>query len=812
MTWISSIASQIMDAVSGLFLNALGTDMVTMEEYFPFITKAFDVMQYTAWAVLFLIVVWQLFRAFGGPITEAENPWQLVVRGAIFALLIGYAKPIFMLALDIARAPYTALMDVSMTAEEFTFAGVEQVLSNGLLTIVSTVTVVGPILVLILLIALGWNYFKLLLEAVERYIVVGVLCYTSPLAFCMGGSKATNQVFKSWCRMVGSQLLLLVMNVWFMQQHAEAPAFEQGEAADTYNQAAFLVIIVLIVSLPSVVTNSVFGLDGSMVDMENPTTLLESYNHLAADISAVVEEGYDAALAKVEQIIEDGGYDYDLSMDALINYAQGSAGYDVSYILAAYSASLQQRNTGKEDMLAKLRSVADSMFPVAFVEKESEQIVPFTYATYRPVTVTVVTSKTQTGTINGVPQYRYTTARRTYYEPDETITTSEPVNVAAYTPVVVSVPIYSGGRITGTRSETYYEQDGNETLTPETEVVKYVECTIQPFDNSVIIRAFGIDPSATYDQFKITYGEAIQKMANALKMTLYGTLGNGQMVPLTDAELIAFVNAQSCSPMRKHILTTALSLVGKVPYFWGGKSAPGWNDAWNTPRLVTSAGSPTTGTIRPFGLDCSGFTTWVFNTAVGVEIGAGCNGQYPNTYGISAAELLPGDLGFLADDDGWGHVLIFAGYDAEGTRMWVHSSGGIGVILNTPSYEGRLSYRRLSIVDYDAPVVNSPNGEALYTLEVEVTHYCACAKCCGSNAQGLTASGKQAAVGMVAMSSHYPFGTQIMINGTMYTVEDRGGSGIENNIHRVDIYVPDHQQALRMGRYTTTATIYRLGR
>ena len=103
-----------MDAVSGLFLNALGTDMVTMEEYFPFITKAFDVMQYTAWAVLFLIVVWQLFRAFGGPITEAENPWQLVVRGAIFALLIGYAKPIFMLALDVARAPYTALMDVCL--------------------------------------------------------------------------------------------------------------------------------------------------------------------------------------------------------------------------------------------------------------------------------------------------------------------------------------------------------------------------------------------------------------------------------------------------------------------------------------------------------------------------------------------------------------------------------------------------------------------------------------------------------------------------------------------------------------------------
>lgn len=217
VTWVSSIASELMDAVSRVFLDALGTDMDAMEGYFPFVTKAFDVMQYMAWAVLFLITVWQLFRVFGGPITEAENPWQLLLRSALFALLVGAARPIFTMALDIARAPYTALMEVSMEAEDFTFAGIEEALKNGLTTIVSTVTVVGPILILILLIALGWNYFKLLLECVERYIVVGVLCYTSPLAFAMGGSKATNQVFKSWCRMVGSQLLLLVLNVWFLR-------------------------------------------------------------------------------------------------------------------------------------------------------------------------------------------------------------------------------------------------------------------------------------------------------------------------------------------------------------------------------------------------------------------------------------------------------------------------------------------------------------------------------------------------------------------------------------------------------------------
>lgn len=206
-----------MDAVSGIFLSALGTDLTVMEEYFPFLSKAFNIMQYTAWAMLFLITVWQLFKAFGGPITESEHPLQLIARSSIFAVLIGYAKPIFEIALDIARAPYTALMDIQMSAEDFTFAGVEKVLMNGITTMVSVITVVGLILMLILQISLGWNYFKLLLEVVERYIVVGVLCYTSPLAYCMGGSKATEPVFKSWCRMIGSQLLLLVLNVWFLR-------------------------------------------------------------------------------------------------------------------------------------------------------------------------------------------------------------------------------------------------------------------------------------------------------------------------------------------------------------------------------------------------------------------------------------------------------------------------------------------------------------------------------------------------------------------------------------------------------------------
>ncbi len=574
----------------------------------------------------------------------------------------------------------------------------------------------------------------------------------------------------------------------------------------------FLIIIVLIVSLPSILINSVPGLNGAPVDMNNPVTIEETYEDMSVLVSNAVDKGYTAALQEVEDIILNSGYDYDLSMDALVNYAQSSAGYDVSYILAAYSASLQQQNTSEADMLAKLDTVVDDMFPVTYVEKEEERLVPVTYTIYKAVTMTVVTSQTQTGTINSIPQYRYTTEAKTYYEPDGTVTTTEPATVTTYNPVTVTLPIYSGGSITGTRSATYYTEDGTETLTPQTEIIKFVECTVHPFDQSVIMDAFGIDPNATYDQFGIPYSEAIQNMANALKQTLYGSVGNGQSVPLTDAELIAFVNRQNCNATRKHILSTALSLVGKVPYFWGGKSEAGWNDEWNTPKLVTASGSSSTGTLRPYGLDCSGFTDWTFKTALGISLYNGSWNQWDNTYAITEEELLPGDLGFMAVPGTVpvNHVLIYAGIGENGEKMWVHCTSGSGVVLNSPDYVTQ--FRRPLNVDYDAPVSADNTGEPLYTLEVDVTHYCACSICCGENAAGITASGKNVVTGMVAMSNYYPFGTQIEIDGVMYTVEDRGGSGIENDIHRVDIYVPDHQEALRLGRYTTTASIYRLGR
>lgn len=479
-----------------------------------------------------------------------------------------------------------------------------------------------------------------------------------------------------------------------------------------------LIFVILIVSIPSVVLNGVFGLNGSIVDMDNPMSMMQSYEEMSAEVSAAVDRGYQVALERVDQLIQDGGYDYELSIESLIDEAKSASGFNAAYVLAAYSASMLQQGTSADDMTAKLDAVAEQMFPISSEEKEKERVIPLTYTTYREVTVTVVYGQTFIGIVNGQMQFRYDVAvRRGYYEPDGSVTTLEPVTTTAYRAEDVTVPVYTDGRISGTTSATYYVPDGTETLTPSTETVVYLECTIHPFDQDVVLDAFGIDPDAPYDNFGITYGEAISNMATALQKTLYGAQGGsqgGESVPLTDEELIAFVERQNCNETRKHILSTALSLVGKVPYFWGGKSDAGWNDEWNTPKVVTATGSSATGTILPYGLDCSGFTDWVFKTAMGVSIKAGSWNQWDNSYAITEAELLPGDLGFMAVPGTVpvNHVLIYAGENEDGAHMWVHCTSGSGVVLNSPDYVSY--YRRPINVDYDAPVLS---GTGLQTTE-----------------------------------------------------------------------------------------------
>jgi len=85
-------------------------------------------------------------------------------------------------------------------------------------------------------------------------------------------------------------------------------------------------------------------------------------------------------------------------------------------------------------------------------------------------------------------------------------------------------------------------------------------------------------------------------------------------------------------------------------------------------------------------------------------------------------------------------------------------------------------------------------------VEKEVTAYCGCEKCCGSYADGVTASGYKLQEGskVVAAPKNIPFGTKIYIpDYGLATVEDRGGA-IKGN--RIDVYFHTHEEALQWGK------------
>ena len=135
---------------------------------------------------------------------------------------------------------------------------------------------------------------------------------------------------------------------------------------------------------------------------------------------------------------------------------------------------------------------------------------------------------------------------------------------------------------------------------------------------------------------------------------------------------------------RKAVVETAVQLVGRVSYFWGGKSlALGWDDRWGAPMEVTAAGSGSTGTVRPFGLDCSGFVDCSFYNATNGSYypgrGGGAATQHSYCTNISWNDAQPGDLVFYPDDS---HVGIVGGKDADGNLLIVHCSGGAnGVVI-----------------------------------------------------------------------------------------------------------------------------------
>jgi hypothetical protein len=211
--WIATQIMNLLDLITGSVLGALGCDMSTFLRYFPAAETMYQIFIAIAVGFILLNLVWQLFKNFGAGIgLSAEDPAKLIMRSVLFIFLAFFSDQILATVIKIAGTPYSWIMDASLPSLDFASFG-------SVLTVIVGSLASGSValIVLILVIILAWNYIKLLLEAAERYIIVGVLVFTAPVAFATGASENTSNIFGSWCRMLGGQLFLLIMNAWCLR-------------------------------------------------------------------------------------------------------------------------------------------------------------------------------------------------------------------------------------------------------------------------------------------------------------------------------------------------------------------------------------------------------------------------------------------------------------------------------------------------------------------------------------------------------------------------------------------------------------------
>jgi len=182
--------------------------------------------------------------------------------------------------------------------------------------------------------------------------------------------------------------------------------------------------------------------------------------------------------------------------------------------------------------------------------------------------------------------------------------------------------------------------------------------------------------------------ELMQPKYQELFMALTGSYQNIELSPENVAKIMENLPAD-LSAERRQVVLTAYQLLGKVHYFWGGKSLIiGWDSRWGMPMEVTAEGSSTTGTVRPFGLDCSGMVDWVFYNQSGGQYvighGGGATAQHSYCTPIAWSDAQPGDLAFYPGDS---HVGIVCGFDSGGNIMIIHCASGANNVVVT-SKEG----------------------------------------------------------------------------------------------------------------------------
>ena len=204
--WIYGLILECWEYFASVLFDLMSLDFAYLREHIPIIDTIRQIMLGVGWALLIGNLVFQATRGMAAGLGfDAEGPKLLFTRTFAFSFLLVASPQICKLGLNMTSTVIELLqmpdaVDITF-ADEASFAGMS---GAWLLVVICGIIVM-------------FQTFKLIMEMAERYFILAVLTITSPLAFGMGGSRNTSDIFTGWCRMFGSMCLLMATNVMFVK-------------------------------------------------------------------------------------------------------------------------------------------------------------------------------------------------------------------------------------------------------------------------------------------------------------------------------------------------------------------------------------------------------------------------------------------------------------------------------------------------------------------------------------------------------------------------------------------------------------------
>ena len=204
--WIYGLILECWEYFASVLFDLMSLDFAYLREHMPVIDTIRQIMLGVGWALLIGNLVFQATRGMAAGLGfDAEDPKLLFTRTFAFSFLLVASPQICELGLNMTSTVIELLqmpdaVDITF-ADEASFGGLT---GSWLLVVICGIIVM-------------FQTFKLIMEMAERYFILTVLTITSPLAFGMGGSRNTSDIFTGWCRMFGSMCLLMATNVMFVK-------------------------------------------------------------------------------------------------------------------------------------------------------------------------------------------------------------------------------------------------------------------------------------------------------------------------------------------------------------------------------------------------------------------------------------------------------------------------------------------------------------------------------------------------------------------------------------------------------------------